>query len=1080
MFKLFKRLLVTASLLMPLAFGQSYTIPNTASSPTWTGHHTFIQSPTIPLPTLGTDAANKEYVDNSVSGGTSYPQVIRADLQAGVDWCAKVAAAQVLLPAGGGTIDARGLDGDQVCSTRINFTKAVNLWVSRGTLTFTGSDQGQSAGVFNVQVSNFAIIVEGATGSWTIKRGTGTNIQTLIWLSGGISDIYFFNFKFDENAAGQTLPELTNFYTGIKSDPTNGGVTNITFDGFEDVNGLDRPVDLRASHNVFARNVYVHNCGIENPNRNFGCEAWSVDAGGRYLNTIGYTIVPNGASGTGYPTSGTSVAFSSPGGGGIQATGTAIVHNGVLVNPVLTANGNNYVSPPLVQVTGDGFGAQFTAPISGHVTGLIVNSGGTGYTHATVTFPKAAGVGATLGIAVSGGGVSACNVNSGGTNYDPKYTTVQFNDLTGNGAFATLVLVNGVVTACNIVNPGANYTNSATASVVELGGSGGSCTGVITSGAVSGCTSFVGGNGYLSVVPGVVTGDGTGADVTGVVMFSVSGITEVSGGFGYTTAAITFVGGGGTGATATVSIANGVLTAVTMTNVGTQYFLTGAVPTCTVTGTGGSGGLCFPQQGAELNSPTATFVSDSEFDNYSDSVACGRGSDCHFTNVTLKGIPYFGGIPRATAGGLDFGGCTYCSVNGVHVLGANGPQLDFVTLALVGINFNVSNVSVANSIFDPTAVGPGVTPVTISQFDQVFEFGADFQGTTCDTVNLSNNIFIGTRLLIENCQNVNIQGGSLSEINPVNGTNFAIDLRQLDFVSQPTQAIQIQNVNFRSPNHTIVYAVNYNANLLGGFPYLQEGNQYQNGIQPYIAQGFAVSPSLDIQLMKQKAVTLYGSDSTLPYGPEFIIRTANGTQGIPTAVTAGQFLGRFSFRPYSSQGQGLDHSGYIYACGIAAQALGNPSGGVLSAAIETQTQDPLGSGLCVNAFVAEPGINISYNPIDFFNVTGTGYGQISAAALQSSDAWTYALPRKNGVFAMTSDLPSKGRTSLVGGTQTVSSSAAATLGNYILTNCAPSGTAIGVLTIGTIVPGTSFVINSISSTNTLVTGDTSTVCWAIQ
>ena len=74
----------------------------------------------------------------------------------------------------------------------------------------------------------------------------------------------------------------------------------------------------------------------------------------------------------------------------------------------------------------------------------------------------------------------------------------------------------------------------------------------------------------------------------------------------------------------------------------------------------------------------------------------------------------------------------------------------------------------------------------------------------------------------------------------------------------------------------------------------------------------------------------------------------------------------------------------------------------------------------------------------------------------------------------------KGRAILVAGTVTVSSTAATTSGNYTLTNCGAAGTAIGVLSVGTVTAGTSFVINSLTATNTVATGDTSTVCWMIQ
>jgi hypothetical protein len=94
----------------------------------------------------------------------------------------------------------------------------------------------------------------------------------------------------------------------------------------------------------------------------------------------------------------------------------------------------------------------------------------------------------------------------------------------------------------------------------------------------------------------------------------------------------------------------------------------------------------------------------------------------------------------------------------------------------------------------------------------------------------------------------------------------------------------------------------------------------------------------------------------------------------------------------------------------------------------------------------------------------------------------YNTVKVNGTVIGTS--PTRGVASLSSGTVTVSNSAACTVGGtciYKLTNCGPNAsTAIGTPSIGTIVAGTSFVINSLSATNTVVTGDVSTICWQIN
>jgi hypothetical protein len=77
-----------------------------------------------------------------------------------------------------------------------------------------------------------------------------------------------------------------------------------------------------------------------------------------------------------------------------------------------------------------------------------------------------------------------------------------------------------------------------------------------------------------------------------------------------------------------------------------------------------------------------------------------------------------------------------------------------------------------------------------------------------------------------------------------------------------------------------------------------------------------------------------------------------------------------------------------------------------------------------------------------------------------------------------------GFNTLTSGTVTVNNAAACTPSAtcvYKLTNCAKnSSTGIGTLSVGTISAGTSFVINSLGPTASVLTTDASSVCWQIN
>ena len=105
-----------------------------------------------------------------------------------------------------------------------------------------------------------------------------------------------------------------------------------------------------------------------------------------------------------------------------------------------------------------------------------------------------------------------------------------------------------------------------------------------------------------------------------------------------------------------------------------------------------------------------------------------------------------------------------------------------------------------------------------------------------------------------------------------------------------------------------------------------------------------------------------------------------------------------------------------------------------------------------------------------------------AEANENNGGYSRLCTAANGICAAP---PTTGLATLSSGTVTVSNAAACTPAatgcTYKLTNCnTNSSAALGILTIGTVSAGTSFVINSESLTNTVVTTDASKVCWAIN
>jgi hypothetical protein len=193
----------------------------------------------------------------------------------------------------------------------------------------------------------------------------------------------------------------------------------------------------------------------------------------------------------------------------------------------------------------------------------------------------------------------------------------------------------------------------------------------------------------------------------------------------------------------------------------------------------------------------------------------------------------------------------------------------------------------------------------------------------------------------------------------------------------------------------------------------------------------------------------------------------------------------------------LNAGGTGYTTGTKLATTGGTGTGLVvdivaaAGAITSGTPDPnVGT-----VFVYFPGNSGSHIPVLTITPTLQALGFISSVggyrvgATSFGTGGTEVIPlgttgwvgSSTGKVELVSD---KGSVALVSGTTTISSTASCVLGTscqYKLTNCKPNAsTAIGTLSIGTIVAGTSFVINSLSPTNTVLTGDVSTVCWQIN
>jgi hypothetical protein len=220
------------------------------------------------------------------------------------------------------------------------------------------------------------------------------------------------------------------------------------------------------------------------------------------------------------------------------------------------------------------------------------------------------------------------------------------------------------------------------------------------------------------------------------------------------------------------------------------------------------------------------------------------------------------------------------------------------------------------------------------------------------------------------------------------------------------------------------------------------------------------SPSTNGTLdFNQYSSTWRWGQNAVTTGNGLTIRDTTTNTGTGTLFTVQTYSGTSGMQPFNLQGAVnqfyMSRTGNVYE-----QAT--------TAATSSSNVNSYYSALCGNIW------NGSASTSDCFRwivQEGSGANPISTYQLTHSGSTGNTQVDLTGVGLV--KFGTEGQVVLSSGTATVNSVWASTTANIQLTNCKAGGTP-GILSVGTITAGTSFVINSTSSM------DTSTVCWSIH
>lgn len=211
-----------------------------------------------------------------------------------------------------------------------------------------------------------------------------------------------------------------------------------------------------------------------------------------------------------------------------------------------------------------GAGGILTIPVSG--------GGGSGYTAPPKVIISGDGDGNATAVAVLGSGgnagkVVSVTVTAAGQNYTSA--TAAFSS--GSGATANVTITTGAVSGFTSIVGGSNYTSVPTVAI-SGDGTGATATAVLTSGAVTSFVITAPGSGYTSATA-VISPVGSGA-TAGTITFNTGKILSIpvtTGGSGYVIVPTVTITGNGTAAAATATVISGVVSSITVTNGGSGY-----------------------------------------------------------------------------------------------------------------------------------------------------------------------------------------------------------------------------------------------------------------------------------------------------------------------------------------------------------------------------------------------------------------------------------------------------------------------------------------------------------------------------
>ncbi|WP_439104064.1 Ig-like domain-containing protein, partial [Celeribacter marinus] len=467
------------------------------------------------------------------------------------------------------------------------------------TLTVEDATAGRPAISGIAEAGAVVSLIEGTTviaNTRALSDGTWTWAPISVWEAGVARTIKAFVTDASGNVGAQSAAlTLTPVDTSIALS-----LPPITGDNI--ITDADRTNGITIGGETSAAVLYVVVNGTEQTTLNLGQSVGT---------TITLSNAGKGYSSTALPT----VTFSAPDAGdGVQATGVAVVENGILTGITVTEAGSGYYTAPTVTI--DAPAPVTAAPsvsLSEGGVALASATGGSGYSAVpTITIAAPDGVDASATAVADDAGLVTFTIDNAGTGYSDNVVVTVTDSANVTSETATATITGGTISGLELSGTTFTSTSTLVVSISEAAVQA-TATATIADGVVTGYTVTEAGSRYatvpavtldapaseqataqnaaLSTVPKAWTH--TLSDSLVAAMGRVESASVTSGGINYATAPTVTFGApdiaGGTQATGVAILdGDGTIVEIQITEAGSGYT---NPPSISFSPTAGSGGV---------------------------------------------------------------------------------------------------------------------------------------------------------------------------------------------------------------------------------------------------------------------------------------------------------------------------------------------------------------------------------------------------------------------------------------------------------------------------------------------------------